>query len=183
MNGLQTILLLVLAFFGVFAECVVDFPRLWLGVQFDILPPLVVYAALSGGVSTLALLATAGGLWSDALSGNPLGVTVLPLFWVGLALHSRRDLILSQLAYAQCVLGGMASAAVPSLTLLVLLTLGEHPLLGWGTLWQTLVVAIGGAVLTPFCFTAIEGLTRSFSYQPSPATPFPPDREIKRGRY
>jgi hypothetical protein len=183
MNGLQTILLLVLAFLGVFAEGVVDLPRLWLGTQFDVLPPLVVCAALTGGVGALALLAAAGGLWADALSGNPLGVSVLPLFWVGLALHWWRDLVLRQLPYAQCVLGGMASAAVPALTLVVLLTLGEHPLLGWGTLWQLLVVAIGGAALTPICFSALAGLTRAFAYRPSLATPFPADREIKRGRH
>jgi hypothetical protein len=181
MNGLRSLLLLALAFFGVFAESVVDFPRLWLGTQFDVLPPLVVYAALTSGVGTLALLATAGGLWADALSGNPLGVTVLPLFWVGLALHWRRDLILCHLPYTQCVLGGMASATVPPLTVVVLLTLGERPLLGWGTLWQFLVVALGGAAVTPICFRVLEGLTRTFAYQPTPAAPFPADREIKRG--
>ncbi len=183
MNGLRTLLLVLLAFVGVFAEAVVDFPRLWLRAQFDILPPLVVYAALMGSVGTLALLSIAGGLWADALSGNPLGVSVLPLFWVGLALHWRRDLILRELPYAQSVLGGMASTAAPALTLVVLLTLGENPLLGWGTLWQFGVVAIGGAALTPLCFSLIEGLTRAFAYQPASPMPFPSDREIKRGRH
>jgi cell shape-determining protein MreD len=134
-------------------------------------------------VGTLALLAAVGGIWTDALSGNPLGVSVLPLFWVGLGLHWRRDLILRELPYAQCVLGGMATAAVPPLTLVVLLTLGEQPLVGWGTLWQILVVTIGGAALTPLCFSAIESLMYAFAYQPTAATPFPTDREIKRGRH
>jgi hypothetical protein len=183
MNGLQTILLLALAFLGVFAESVVDFPRMWLGTQFNVLPSLVVYAALSSGVVALALLAVAGGLWADSLSGNPLGISVLPLFWVGLALQWRRDLILRELPYAQGVLGAMAAAAVPVLTLLVLLTMGEHPLLGWETLWQIFMGAIGGAALTPFCFSAIHGLMRLFAYQPMRATPFPANREIKRGRY
>jgi len=183
MNGIRTLLLLALAFLGVFAESVVDFPRWWLGTQFDLLSPLIVYAALSTGVGTLALLAILGGLWADALSGNPLGATVLPLFWVGLALQWRRDLILRELPYAQSVLGGVAAAAVPSLTLIVLLTVGEHPLIGWGTLWQILVASIGSAALTPLCFNLVEGLMLLFAYQPSIATPFPPDREIKRGPY
>ena len=183
MNGPQTLILLGRALLGVFAEAVVDFPRVWLRTQFDVLPPLMVYASLTGGVGTLVLLATVGGICADALSGNPMGVSVLPLFWVGLALHWRRELILRDLPYAQFVLGGMAAAAVPVLTLVVLLTLGENSLLGWGTLWQLLVVTIGGAALTPLCFSVMETLKRAFAYQPSTTTPFPANREIKRGRY
>lgn len=183
MSGLQTVLLLGLAFLGVFAEAVIDFPRNWLGAQLNFLPPLVVYAALTAGVSQLALVASVGGLCSDALSGNPLGVSVLPLFWVGLALLWWRDLILRQLPYAQFVLGALASAAVFGLTLVVLLTLGERPLLGWGTFWQMLVAAGGGAGLTPLAFKALQRMQRAFAYQPVRPPPFSPDREIKRGRY
>ncbi len=47
------------------------------------------------------------------------------------------------------VFGLVASAATPALTMVALLTLGHQPLLGWGTLWQWLVMAAGGAVATP----------------------------------
>ena len=44
-----------------------------------------------------------GGLWFDSLSANPLGVSVLPLFLVGLAIHLNRELILRDQAFAQVV--------------------------------------------------------------------------------
>ena len=46
----------------------------------------MVYAGLSTGITTVALLALCGGLWFDSLSANPLGVTMLPLFVIGLAI-------------------------------------------------------------------------------------------------
>jgi len=51
-----------------------------LGAQIDLLPPLMVYAGLCTGLTTVTLLALCGGLWFDSLSANPLGVTVFPLF-------------------------------------------------------------------------------------------------------
>lgn len=183
MNWLQTILLLLAAFLGVFAEAVVDFPRTWLGSQLNVLPALIVYAALNSSIASLALVAMLGGLWGDALSGNPLGVSVLPLFWVGLTLQRWRDLLLRQLPFAQSILGLIATATVTLATLVVLLTLGERPLLGWGSLWQLLVVSLGGAGLAPLCFAVLEGLQRTFAYEPAATAAFRPDREIKRGRH
>ena len=44
-------------------------------------------------MTTVTLLARLlGGLWFDSLSANPLGVTVLPLFAIGLAIHLKREL-------------------------------------------------------------------------------------------
>ena len=68
-----------------------------------------------------------GGLWFDSLSANPLGVSVLPLFVVGLAIHVKRELIVRDQTFAQVVLGAAAPAlAVPLLTLLLLLTTRPH---------------------------------------------------------
>ena len=52
---------------------------IWLGAQIDLLPALMVYAALNAGLPTVALLAVFGGLWFDTLSANPLGISILPL--------------------------------------------------------------------------------------------------------
>ena len=183
MSGLQTTLLLGIALLGIFAESAVDFPRIWLGAQIDVLPPLIVCAAFGDSLPRLALLATLGGLASDALSGNPFGASVLPLYGVGFALFQWRDLILRQIPYAQFVLGGFASVAVFSLTLVVLLSVGERPLLGWGTVWQAVVVGLGGAAFTPLCFALIQVLHGALAYKSVPVSPYTPDREIKRGRH
>ena len=119
MNWLQTVLVLGAAFLAVFWEAAFGGVRHLLGAQIDLLPPLMVYASLCTGITTVVLLAVCGGLWFDSLSANPLGVTVLPLFAIGLAIYLRRELILRDETFAQLVLGLGASAAAPLLTLLL----------------------------------------------------------------
>ena len=133
MNVLQTILILAAAFLAVFVESAFQLPRHLFGAQVDLLPALMIYAALNTNVVTVSLLAALGGLWFDALSANPLGVSILPLFAVGFPICLRRDLILRELPFAQVFLGAAASATVPLLCVLLLLTGGREPLLGWGS--------------------------------------------------
>lgn len=182
MNWLNTILVLLTALLAVFAESAFDFTRRLLGAQIDLLPPLIVYVSLSRDLGTLALLAVGGGLCFDALSANPLGATVLPLFAVGLVIQRKRSLILRDQFTAQWVLGLLASAGVPLLTLLVLLSAGQTPLLGWGSFWQWVVVSAAGAVLTPAVFRFFDLINRTFNYRPAHESSFRPDREIRRGR-
>lgn len=182
MNWLSTILLLLAAFLVVFAESAFDFTRRLLGAQIDLLPALMVYASLTGNLLTLVLLAVGGGLCFDALSANPLGASILPLFLVGLLIHIKSALILRDQFAAQWVLGSIASAAVPLLTLLILLSAGQTPLLGWGSLWQGLVLCVLGGLLTPAVFRFFDLANRAFSYRPVRETSFRPDREIRRGR-
>ncbi len=182
MSWLHTILILGTAFLAVFWEAGFSGLRHLLGVQVDLLPPLMVYTSLCAGITTVTLLALAGGLWFDSLSANPLGVTVLPLFAVGLAIHVNRELILRDQTVAQLVLGLGASAAAPVLTLLLLMTMGRPPLLGWGTLWQLAVLSLGGAVATPICFELFGWLQRTLIHQGATESSFRPDREIRRGR-
>jgi rod shape-determining protein MreD len=182
MNPFQTILILTAAFLAVFLEMVLSAPRHLLGAQIDLLPAIMVYAALNAGLPTISLLAILGGLWLDALSANPLGISILPLFIVGFPICLRRDLILRDLPFAQFVLGAAASALVPLLTLLMLLSASREPMLGWGTLWQWLVMTAGGAVATPFVFSLMDRCNRALGHQPQTETSFRPDREIQRGR-
>jgi rod shape-determining protein MreD len=182
MNWLQTIIVLTAAFLAVFVEATFNGARHLLGVQVDLLPGLVVYAALSCGVTTLALLAVCGGLWFDSLSANPLGISVLPLFVVGFFINHYRGLILQQQRFAQLVLGLAASAAVPVLTLLSLINLGSEPLMGWFSLWQWLVMSGLGAALTPLWFRLFDWIINALSYRRAGETSFRSDREIKRGR-
>ena len=182
MNWLNTIAILLVAFLTVFLESHYYGLRNLLGVQIDFLPALVVYTSLSANVPTVGLVVTLGGLWFDSLSANPLAVSVLPLFVIGLIIHYCRESILREQRYAQFMLGLAASAAAPLFTVLSLLGLGAEPLLSWWSLWQWLVMAAVGAASTPIFFFLFDRLNRAFSYQPLPETSFRPDREIKRGR-
>lgn len=182
MTTFRTILLLVAAFLAVFWEAAFPGTGRWLHVQVDLLPPLMVYASLCTGLPTLALLAVIGGLLFDSLSANPTGISILPLFATGVAIYWRRELILRDQPYAQFVIGLGASAAAPLLTVLLLLTAGHQPLLGWGSLWQWLVMSLGGAVATPIFFLLFVWGERALGYRRITETSFRLDREIRRGR-
>jgi rod shape-determining protein MreD len=182
MNVLSTILIFAAAFLAVFGEAALPGLRLLLGAQVDLLPAIMVYGALNSNLATVTALAIFGGLCFDSLSANPLGVTILPLFMVGFVIFSQREFILRKVSFAQMVLGTVASAIVPALTVLLLLTGGSEPLLGWGSLWQWLVMTAGGAVATPVIFALFDRCNRAFGYQPRVETSFRPDREILRGR-
>ena len=182
MRAIHPTLLLLAAYVAVFLECRVSFVRDILGVQPDLLPALIVYASLTTNLGTVALLAIAGGVWFDALSMNPTGVTVFPLLATGLALLWFRDLILTEQRYARHVLGFGASVAVPALSLLLMMSMGERPLVGWGTLWMLLVLGAVGALGTPPMFFLFGRLRVLFEYQPLETPSFRDDREIKRGR-
>ena len=182
MRPLNSILLLLATFLAVFWEGAFNPIRHFLGAQIDLLPALVVYAALCNGLATMIGVALAGGLLFDTLSADPVGVSVLPLLVAGLILHSQRDLVLRDQVFAQFVLGLAVSAAVPLLTLLLLLTTGHTPLLGWGSLWQWLVMTVGGGIATPVVFQLFDLFDRTFNYRRATETSFRPDRQIRRGR-
>jgi cell shape-determining protein MreD len=182
LNWLNTTFVLGAAFLAVFCEAAFNGLRHLLGAQIDLLPALMVYASLCTGLTTVALLAFVGGLWFDSLSANPLGISVLPLFAVGFVIYACRELILRDQTFAQVVLGLSASAAAPVLTLMLLLTTGHKPLFGWGSLWQWIVMAAGGAVATPACFWFFDWLERHLVHGRATETSFRPDREIRRGR-
>lgn len=182
MNLISSTLIFLAAFISVYLECSFGGFRHWFGAQIDLLPPLIVYAALRCNLGTMAALAVAGGLSFDSLSLNPLGVTILPLFFVGFAVYLRRGLILQEQFYARFVIGATASAAVPLLTLLMLLSARQSPVLGWGSLWQWVVLSVGGGLMTPVCFWIFDRLNNALSYRPVVQTSFRPDRQIRRSR-
>lgn len=183
MKWTRPILILLAAFLAAFLESCWDPIRHLFGAQIDLLPPLMVYSSLSCGLGTVCALSLWGGLCFDALSSNPLGITVLPLFLAGFLIYLRRELILRDQVYAQFVLGLAASAFVPLATLVMLLSGRQSPELGWGSLWQWIVMSVGGASVTPLCFWLFEGLHRSLTNWPAIEISFRPDREIKRGRH
>ncbi len=181
MNWVNTVLILGAAFLAVFWEAAFSGLRRLLGAQLDLLPPLMVYAGLCAGLPTITLLAVWGGLCLDSLSASPLGISIAPLFVAGLAVYSSRELVLRDQTLAQVVLGLAAGAGVPLLTLLLLLTTGHKPLLGWDTLWQLAVTSAGSALITPLCFILFDWLHRWLEHAPAPESSFRADREIHRG--
>jgi rod shape-determining protein MreD len=183
MNWLNTILILVVAFLAVFAQSTVTSFRNLTGAQPDLLPGLMVYVSLTSGWFPVALVALVAGLWFDSLSANPIGATSLPLFLVGFVLNRYRGLILRPHLHAQWLLGGAASAIVPLLTLVLILSAGRTPLLGWFSLWQWFVVTLMGSALTPVWFQILDRLAGALNYQHVEQSSFRPDRQIKRGRH
>lgn len=183
LSSFQVVATLLVAWLALFLQAALDGLRPWLGVQPDVVPALMVHAALQTNLVNVVLLATFGGLTIDTLSANPPGVSCLPLLAVGLLLHFRRELVLRDQLFAQAVLGAWAGAAVPALTVVLLLSLEREPLLGWGSLWQWLVLSAWSAAVTPVIFRLFGRMQSWFA--PSPVGPgaFRPDREIRRGRF
>lgn len=185
MNALNTVKILGLAgitylgvFLAAFSKRHVDI----LGCSIDPMPAIMVCAGFLTGPTTFALLSILGGLAFDSLSANPLGLSILPLFLVALIVYLYRSLVLGDQAYAQFILGAAGSAAVPLLSLLLLLTIGFRPLVGWGSLVQLALLAAVGGVLTPLLFRLLDWMNRALSYQRLAEPAFRADREIKRGR-
>ena len=181
-NWFTNISILLAAFLIIFGQALFHGIRNLLGSQIDLLPALMVYTALSANLSTVTVLSIFGGLCADSLSANPLGVSVLPLFVAGLGVYFYRDLILREQVFAQITLGLLASAATPLFTLLLLLSLGSQPLLGWGTFWQFLVLILGGGAATPVLFEMFHVANRFLGRPSVTESSFRPDREIRRGR-
>lgn len=179
---LPNILILLTALLAVFFQGAFNGIRHLLGAQVDLLPALMVYTALTSGPVMMMTLAVCGGLLFDTLSVNPLGVSVLPLLFIGLMLQLRRDLLLRDHTYAQLTLGLIASALAPLMTVLILLTLEQTPQLGWGSLWQWIVMSVGGSIATPIFFLMFGWLNHALGYQPIVESSFRADREIRRGR-
>jgi rod shape-determining protein MreD len=183
MNLFKPALILGFAFLAVFGEATLAGPREFLGAQVDLLPALMVYAALNADIVTVTLLAVCGGLWFDSFSANPLGISILPLFIAGFPIYLKRGLILRDSPFAQLALGTAASALVPALVLLILLNGGREPLIGWGTLWQLLVMTAGGALATPVIFALGEWCGRTLGYRLRTQVSFRDDREIRHGKF
>ena len=182
MNRLEVIFILLAAWIAVAVEVSFNGFRNWFGAQISLLPALMVYVALSSSLTSVALLAIVGGLAQDSFSANPLGITTLVLAVTGVLLHCQRDLVLRDQAYAQIMMGFFASSLVPAGVILALMNT-HHPVpLTWRLLGQWLVMATGGAVLTPLVFRCFAQLGRWFTYQPLPESRFRDTRQIKRTR-
>lgn len=181
-RNLNSIPLFAIAYIAVFLAAYPNRIRTDLGVQINLLPPLMVYCGLNSGWGTLTVVAIMGGFLFDSLSANPLGLTTLTLFLIGFLVRWNRDTILRDERFAQFVLGLMAGAAAPVAGLVILWTLGRTPLVGIGSIWQIASMALIGGAATPVLFWILERVKSAFSYRPIQEPSFRSDWEIKRGR-
>ena len=182
MIWLNSIFILVICYLAIYLEGSVFLLREWFGAQLDVLPAIIVYTALQEDLVTVGLTALLSGLLFDSLSANNLGVSAFSLLAVGIALQQFRGLLLRGEWTAQFLLGAGASLVCPLISIMVLMSLGNAPLLSWSTVWQLLFMAAGGGVCTPLCFRLFAWLNRTFNYQPAPEPGFRLNREMKRGR-
>lgn len=182
MNWITQILVLGIGYLAVFVEAAWDWPRHLLGSQIDLLPSLIVYAALTFGLSTVTLCALVLGFLFDSISANPLGLSSFSFLVVGTAIFWRRELLLRDQIYAQIILGAAASAIAPAISVMLLFLMGYQPIVGWSSLWQLLMMTAGGALLAPIWFKIFARLDKALRYQEVSETTFRPDREIARGR-
>ena len=173
--------ILLAAFLAAFFGAAVNPLSTWLHAQIDFLPAVMVFAALTSNLTAVTLTACLGGLWQDSLSVNPLGISILPLFLVGLIVHRSQELILRDQPFAQFAVGLGASAFVPFLAVLLLYTMGRQPIVGWGSLWQWFVVSLIGGVATPIIFWALGGFTSSLTHPLAHEIRHRPDRTTRRG--
>ena len=179
---LKTGVVLAAAYLAVFAQSYPWGLRTWLGAQVDLLPVLMVYCGLCTGLITVTSTAILGGLWFDTLSANPLGISILPLFFSGFVIYQTRELVLRDQPYARVVLGTAASVVTPLLTVLLMWGGGYRPLIAWGSIWQWLVLCVTGGLLTPVCFWFFDRVHAALAYSRPAESAFRSDREIKRGR-
>jgi rod shape-determining protein MreD len=177
------ILFVALALLAVFVTAAWGLPRVWLGSPLSVLPPVLICAAFQEEGSSWQWVAVAGGLARDALSLDPLGASILPLYVTGWLLNANRELLLSELVFAQAVLGLAVGAAVPLLTLGFVIASGDGPVLGGRLLWQWVVLTLSGGLLTPLMFRVWQRLEGWFAHPVIQTTSFREDREILRGKY
>lgn len=176
-------LFIALALLAVFGTAAWDLPRRWLGSPLSLLPPVLICAALQESEGSWRWVAVVGGLARDTLSVDPLGASILPLYLAGWFLSAHRELLLSELAFAQAIMGVTLSAAVPLMTLGLAMTFGDVPLLGTRLLWQWLVLSVSGGLLTPVMFLIWRRVDAWYAHPVIETPSFRPDRGILRGRY
>ena len=181
-EGVQWILYLIIGWLGIYLQAASDFLRPFLGVHPHLAPALLICAVLQMGRARWVPLAVLWGLWQDALSANPMGVSAASLLVVGLGLDPWKQVLLKERAWTRGFLGIVGGAIYPVLTLILVLSRGGKPLLGWGFLVAVGVWSLSSGVLAAVFYPCIEKLTDLFAYPEVERPSIRLDREIIRGR-
>jgi rod shape-determining protein MreD len=156
--------------------------RLFL-TKIDLLPSLLVCGGIISTLGGVTIASIFAGLAYDSFSVNPLGISVLPLFVCAAILHRNREYILQAEYFAQFVLGTLASLAVPVTTALMLLGMGQQPIIGWESSFSLVLAALIGGACTPVWFFLFQKWNDALHYPLMSESSFNPDRQIDRGRF
>ena len=181
-NWVALVVFLTAGYALVFAQGRITTLRDLTGAQVDFLPGLMVYAAMAFRTEIVLGCALFFGLFYDSLSANVFGTTFTTLAVIGLIAARFRELLLSDQFITHWVLGLLASALAPLISLLLLNLCGAEPLIGVGSLWQWLIMIAAGGLATPLWFRFFNRLDDASRFKEMPEAVFRPDRQIARGK-
>ncbi|HEX7858735.1 MAG TPA: rod shape-determining protein MreD [Verrucomicrobiae bacterium] len=182
-NGVTLLVFLLTGYAIIFAQAKLTFFRDFFGAQPNLIPGMIVYAAMAFRMETTMLCAGVLGVLFDSLSSNALGTSILTYAVIGLGASGYRELVLSEQFTTHWVLGLLASGFAPVIAYGVLRLSGMMPLVGAGSIWQWAIMTAGGGVVTPLWFRIFNRMDEAVRYKEIPESTFRPDREIARGRH
>jgi rod shape-determining protein MreD len=182
-NGVTLLVFLVTGYAVIFAQARFTFFRDFFGVQPDLLPGMIVYAAMAFRVETVMLCVVIFGALFDSVSINMMGTSVVTLGAIGFAASRYRELLLSEHFTTHWVLGLAASGLAPIISFAMLRLSGMNPLSGAGLIWHWAVMTAGGGLFTPLWFKVFNRLDDALRYKEIPESTFRADRQIARGRH
>jgi rod shape-determining protein MreD len=182
-NQVLLLVFLVTGYLIIFAQARLTIIRDMTGAQPDLLPGMIVFAAMAFHLGTVMLCAAVFGLLFDSFSMNALGTTLVSLAAIGFFCSRYRELLLSEHFTTHWVLGLTASALAPVISYGLLRLQDVKPLVAWGSAWHWAIMIAGGGVVTPLWFKVFNRLDAALRYKELPESTFRPDRQIARGRH
>jgi rod shape-determining protein MreD len=181
-NWATLLVFLITGYLTVFAQARVDWFRDFSGVQPDLLPGMIVFAAMAFPLGTVMLCSAVFGLLFDSFSLNLIGTSFVTLAVIGFFASRYRELLLSEHFTTHWVLGLIASGVAPVISYVVLRLQDSTPLVSWGSAWHWAIMTAGGGALTPLWFKVFSRLDDALRFKELPESTFRPDRQIARGR-
>jgi rod shape-determining protein MreD len=136
------------------------------GAKFDLMPAMVVFAALYAPWSRALFVAVACGLLFDALSFQAPGMSVAPLVAAAAVINHFQRVLYRDNIVLQLALGGATSLMVSAWTWLLLLP-GATPLpLEFGITAKMALIALLAALATPLVLWLFKSAARWFHQWP-----------------
>ena len=130
------------------------------GVKFDLMPAMVVFAALFAPWNRALFAAVACSILLDALSFQPLGLSAAPLAIAAAAINHFQRILFRDNILLQAALGGATSLAV-SVWTWILLRFGATPLpLETGIAAKMILIASLAALGTPLLLWLLNSAAR-----------------------
>jgi rod shape-determining protein MreD len=157
---MATFILIIFTALAVWLETAGPTLGFFLGAKLELLPLLIVYAALTVGPRSVVALSIVGGLLQDSMSVGPLGLSILPLCGVGLVVHYLQPYLFRDELTQQCLLGAAATLASILTVLLGLAVAGSAPAFSLWLYAKVVLLVTTGALLTPVVFVVLDWLNR-----------------------